>query len=373
MRLLDDLSLRWKIPLRVMAAVLGTALAVTVALLVRDYDDMRANLDAHAKSLGRVMAKTLVAPVLHDDLWRAYEVLASTREAQAGAAELEAQIMLVLDAEQRVFVASRPRDYPLGLPIAERKGALAELARLLRETEPTEQRSFEPAQTTHHFVATPMIADGVLLGHVVLGYAKAALLPRYFDRVVRAGLVTLIVLAILLPVSWIWAGRTGAPLVALAEAMRQVPDRLEEAAGARLPDSRDEIGQLGEAFRRMLDELQRKQALENQMLASERLAAVGRLAAGIAHEINNPLGGMLTAIKTWQRHGSSDPELARQTLSLLERGLSQIRNTVAALLVEKPGGRVKVSLRSRGEGDVAALARGLDEGGGGHAKAAGVM
>jgi signal transduction histidine kinase len=42
---------------------------------------------------------------------------------------------------------------------------------------------------------------------------------------------------------------------------------------------------------------------------------------------------MLTAIKTYQRHGSGDP-LAVQTLSLLERGLTQIRNTVAALLVE---------------------------------------
>ena len=76
-----DLSLRWKIPLRVMAAVLGTALAVTVALLARDYQDARQNLEAHAKSLGRVLANTLVTPVLHDDLWRAYEILLSAREA----------------------------------------------------------------------------------------------------------------------------------------------------------------------------------------------------------------------------------------------------------------------------------------------------
>lgn len=46
---------------------------------------------------------------------------------------------------------------------------------------------------------------------------------------------------------------------------------------------------------------------------------------------------------------------------------------LAAVLVEKRGGRVKVSLRSRGEVDVAALASALHEGGGGHAKAAGVM
>ena len=71
---LADLSLRWKIPLRVMVAVLGTALAVTAALVTREYDEMRQNLDAHGKSLARVLANTLVTPVLHDDIWRAYEI-----------------------------------------------------------------------------------------------------------------------------------------------------------------------------------------------------------------------------------------------------------------------------------------------------------
>lgn len=334
MKLLDDLSLRWKIPLRVMTAVLGTALAVTVALLVRDYDDMRASVIAHAQSLGHVMANTLITPVLHDDLWRAYEVLSSAQLAHTGATELEAQIMLVLDAEQRVFVASRPREYPLGLELVGHGGVLGELAYRLREAAQNEQQVYEPSHSTQLFVATPLIADGILLGHVVLGYSKAMLLPRYFDLVVRAGLVTLLVLVILLPISWVWAVHTGAPLVSLAAAMRQVPDRLDVAADAFLPASQDEIGQLGEAFRRMLAELKRKQELESQMLITERLAAVGRLAAGIAHEINNPLGGMLTAIKTWQRHGADDAALTRQTLSLLERGLLQIRTTVAALLVE---------------------------------------
>jgi phosphoesterase RecJ-like protein len=46
---------------------------------------------------------------------------------------------------------------------------------------------------------------------------------------------------------------------------------------------------------------------------------------------------------------------------------------LAAVLVEKEGGRVKVSLRSRGRVDVAALAHSLHDGGGGHAKAAGVV
>lgn len=331
--ILADLSLRWKIPLRVMAAVIGTACAVTAALLVRDYEDMRLNLEAHAKSLGRVLANTLVVPVLHDDLWRAHEILVSAREAHPVSIELEAEIMLVLDAEQRVFVSSRPRDYPIGTRPVDFGGRFGQLAEPSAWRETLEQRVFEPPGSAYYFVVSPLVTDGEVLGHIALGYTKTAFLPRYLDLVARAMLVTLLVLAILLPISWVWARRTGAPLLQLARAMEGVPTDLQATDLAGLPHSRDEIGLLAQAFRRMVDDLKHKQELESQMLASERLAAVGRLSAGIAHEINNPLGGMLTAIKTWQRHGGGDP-LAQQTLSLLERGLTQIRNTVAALLVE---------------------------------------
>jgi len=333
MTFLADLSLRWKIPLRVMGAVLGTALAVTAGLLIKDYEDQRLNLEAHAKSLGRVMANTLVTPVLHDDVWRAFEILQSAREAHPVAVELEAQVMLVLDLERRIFVSSLPREFAIGADLHGKGSGFDQLTDSDVWDEVAQQNVVEPAGSTYYFVISPLQADGELLGHVVLGYAKTAFVPRYFDLVGRAAIVTLIVLIVLLPLSWVWARRTGAPLLQLAEAMAEVPTNLSTASLERLPNTRDEIGVLAQAFQGMVADLRHKQELETQMLASERLAAVGRLSAGIAHEINNPLGGMLTAIKTYQRHGCGD-DLATQTLTLLERGLMQIRNTVAALLVE---------------------------------------
>jgi len=328
-----DLSLRWKIPLRVMGAVLGTAIAVTAALVVWEYDEMRQNLEGHAKSLGRVLSNTLVAPVLHDDIWRSYEIIQSARETYPAAPELQAEIVLVTDSDYRVFVSSRPREFPIGASPAMRGGAYAELRAGLSGSDPVAQRVLEPADSPLYFVMTPLVADGVALGHVILGYSKVSFVPRFVGLVKRAALVTLLVLLLIVPVSWIWAARTGAPLLQLAEAMRRLPGELESSSLADLPYSRDEIGQLSEAFRRLVGELKQKQELEGQMLVSERLAAVGRLTAGIAHEINNPLGGMLTAINTYRRHGNGDP-LATQTMSLLERGLTQIKHTVAALLVE---------------------------------------
>ena len=329
-----NLSLRWKIPLRVMGAVLGTAISVTAALVVWEYDEMRLNLEGHAKSLGRVLANTLVAPVLHDDIWRAYEIVQSARESYPAAPELHAEVVLITDADYRVFVSSKPREFPIGSSPATKGGAYAQLRTGSVGGDAMAQRVLEPAGSTVYFVMSPLIADGVALGHVILGYSKVSFLPRFVGLVKRVALVTVLVLLVIAPISWVWASRTGEPLLRLAEAMRRVPGELEESRLIDLPKSGDEIGQLAEAYRRMVGELKNKQELERQMVVSERLAAVGRLTAGIAHEINNPLGGMLTAINTYQRHGSGNDPLALSTLSLLERGLTQIRHTVGALLVE---------------------------------------
>jgi signal transduction histidine kinase len=327
------LSLRWKIPLRVMGAVLGTAIAVTTALVFWEYDEMRQNLEGHAKSLGRVLANTLVAPVLHDDIWRAFEILQSARENFPSAPELQAQVVLVTDADYRVFVSTRPREFPIGSSPATHGGAYAELRAGLTSSDTPVQRVVEPPDSPVYFVMSPLVADGVALGHVILGYSKVSFYPRFAGLVKRATWVTLLVLLFIAPISWMWATRTGEPLLRLANAMRHLPHDLDETHLADLPPSKDEIGQLGEAFQRMVGELKHKQELEGQMIISERLAAVGRLTAGIAHEINNPLAGMLTAIDTYQKHGGSDP-LALTIMARLERGLKQIRHTVAALLVE---------------------------------------
>ena len=65
---------------------------------------------------------------------------------------------------------------------------------------------------------------------------------------------------------------------------------------------------------------------------ARQTSSLGKLPC-LKPSINNPLGGMLNAISTLKRHGSPD-HLTQKTISLLERGLSQIRETVAALLVE---------------------------------------
>jgi two-component system, NtrC family, sensor kinase len=330
--MLRNLSLRYRLPLQASLLVLTTATLLTGAILLREYQQGRQDLFHSAESTARLLAATLVQPLLHDDLWRAHALV----NAPFGPADpwpLAAESVLLLDADQRVYVSTEPRRYPWGTPQDELEPPFGDLKASGRDPASNGFRIVIPEGSDHYLFELPVHFDGMVLGSLVLAYPRALLIPRFMSIVARAGVVLLIMLVLLLPLTWWWARRVVQPLVHLTGCMSQIRERLPPDEACDLPNSRDEVGQLGREFRRMLSQLRDKQALEASMLASERLATVGRITAGIAHEINNPLGGMLNAISTHRRHGGADPLTAR-TLSLLDRGLQQIRDTVGALLVE---------------------------------------
>lgn len=97
----------------------------------------------------------------------------------------------------------------------------------------------------------------------------------------------------------------------------------------------DEIGFLVRHFEKMKQRLaqSRKQLIhaQKQVYHAEKLASIGRLASGIAHEINNPLNGIKNCLYTIQR----EPENQTQTQSYLElvnEGLEHIEQVVQKLL-----------------------------------------
>jgi signal transduction histidine kinase len=135
------------------------------------------------------------------------------------------------------------------------------------------------------------------------------------------------------------------PVAELAQASRRVAEG-DLAVRVREPPSGDELAEMMRAFntmaaqvegfsRRLADEVERAtaqaRAAEAAAMTQRRLAAMGELAAGIAHEINNPLGGLLNAVEALERDRLA-PERRRQYLGLLSSGLERIRLTVGRLL-----------------------------------------
>jgi two-component system NtrC family sensor kinase len=90
----------------------------------------------------------------------------------------------------------------------------------------------------------------------------------------------------------------------------------------------DEIGKLATSFNDMMAELAEAQ---RQLLQANKLASVGRLAAGVAHEINNPLTGVLTYSSFLLKRAEKDPEL-REDLEVIVRETKRCREIVKGLL-----------------------------------------
>jgi two-component system NtrC family sensor kinase len=333
--MIRNLSFRYKIPLRSSLLIAITAISVSASLMYGGYYDLEDDALQNADRTSRILVYSLKPLLLNDDVWRSYETINSPMQSTGGKKANYIDEILILNPRQQVYVSTNPKQFPVRSEFALINPKLNQLSSVISASLVDTPKSVEIAEAGKSYMVTPIISDGVLLGTLVIGYSNSMFLPHFYDIAWRSIVTTLIVSAVLLPLSWFWGWRMSIPLTQLSDSMARVgaetplpdPDEFD------LYESRDEVGQMGNALKRMVSDLKNKENLEKQMLFSERLAAVGRLTAGIAHEINNPLGGMLNTINTAKKHGTSDPQM-QKTISLLERGLLQIKVIIGALLVE---------------------------------------
>ncbi|QWV98910.1 HAMP domain-containing protein [Geomonas nitrogeniifigens] len=154
----------------------------------------------------------------------------------------------------------------------------------------------------------------------------------------RALLVDLLVLSLVLLggaalLSQFWSRRLTRPIEKLSEATEMVGQGRFEIAVPAL--SRDEIGALAGSFNRMAQELkQREQALKElygQLVQSEKMAAFGALGAGIAHEVKNPLAGIL-GITQLSLRGVESGHPLEKNLHIIEKETKRCKTIIENLL-----------------------------------------
>jgi signal transduction histidine kinase len=97
-----------------------------------------------------------------------------------------------------------------------------------------------------------------------------------------------------------------------------------------------EAARLQGALNLMMARLAEREQLAARLAERERAAELGELAATVAHEVRNPLAGMLTAIGSARRFGE-DRAVRDESLELVERGLRQIQRVVDETLASYRG------------------------------------
>jgi len=146
-------------------------------------------------------------------------------------------------------------------------------------------------------------------------------------------LLSLVLLAGAALLSQFWSRRLTRPIEKLSEATRMVGQgRFEIEVKAH---SKDEIGALADSFNKMAQELKvREKALKElygQLVQSEKMAAFGSLGAGIAHEVKNPLAGIL-GIAQLSLRGVEEGNPLEKNLRIIEKETKRCKTIIENLL-----------------------------------------
>jgi signal transduction histidine kinase len=133
-------------------------------------------------------------------------------------------------------------------------------------------------------------------------------------------------------VGWLVMRSVLRPVARLEQALLAAhAGQLAAIQATELPPEGSEFGRLLRAFNGLVAAIEERERLSARLADQERAADLGRLAATIAHEVRNPVAGMLAAVDTARRFGG-DPDAVATSLDLVERGLRNIDEVVGATL-----------------------------------------
>ena len=295
---------RWTLGAKLAATfatvISAVVLVVSLWVVARSRSALEHELADRGMDAARNLSRLSADLVLEEDLWGLYKVV---RDVVGADADGLVSYAALLDVGGKVLAHSDPARFPVGEPFAEAAAPPAGAA---------------PRELVRHFAA-PVTVDNQLVATARVGISLRKLeatLSRISVEIVALG-VLLQWLGLML--GYVIARRMTRPLTDL----RRAVDRI---AAGRLEDpplvstrEKDEIGALADRFNLMAHHLResrrRTEEAHAQLVRSERLASIGECAGALAHELRNPLGAVVAAVRMLSSRSPQSTTYDRERLA----------------------------------------------------------
>lgn len=310
-------------PLSLRVPVLAAGLMVLVGLVASQQvlQALGAVQDARLRELARLhidgLSVALGPFVLRKDVWEVFDTLDRAREAMDGQRLV---LTVVSDETGRVLAASDPLRAPVDSPMADLVDDAGSMATVSASGSDPIVR-----------VLAPLAYQGRIIGQVLTELDVTDLVAerRHALWILLAG--NALAIGVLSIGGYVLMRRMLRPITLLAAQMARGTGAPEAVPGDLVPKGDSELARLVQTYNAMSSAVEAKAEAERRLAERERFVSLGRLSSSLAHEINNPLGGLLNATDTILTYADR-PEVVRTSAALIDRGLRHLRDVARTTL-----------------------------------------
>ncbi len=314
----------WPITLKVPLAVAALMVLVGVVLSERVLSRLNETQERHLVDLSQSyldgLSSAIAPSILREDNWEVFDAIARAQELHKS---LHPSETIVTNAEGAVIAASDPKTHPIGSMISRTSSG--------GNSTESESFSFDAGATTASAIRV-LSYPGRIAGIIYATFDTRHLAAERRDVVIALILTNGIATILLAAAGWFLVAHMMQPVRILAAHLGAARESLAEP----IPESvvsktTGEFERLFLGYNALVRSIKEKEDLSRRLAEEKRLSSLGRLASALAHEINNPLGGLFNALATLKTYGYL-ANIREGSLGLLERGLIGIRDVVRTTL-----------------------------------------